>query len=318
MSRGVWSVLAGGAIVAVAAGVLTARDPQKPRAVADYLIRQPGDESDKTREADREAIRKSAREFTEAFEKRDAKATAALWTEKGEYIDESGDAVTGREAIEKAFADHFKESPKSKIDIRIYSIHFPASDLAVEEGILRSVPGGIGLPTSSEYSTTHVREGGTWKIAISREWGQDRDRLEDLEWLLGTWKNAENGRELVWTFERDANRGIIVGRISQKAGDKVLSSGNMRIAVDPELGQIRSWYFNDDGGHGQALWFRDGNRWNMDSIGVLATGAETTSANILTRVGSDAISMQSIERTVEGESLPNTTPIRLTRAPGSK
>src|SRR5271157_1383554 len=37
-----------------------------------------------SREADREAILQSARDFTAAFEKGDAKAVAALWTEQGE------------------------------------------------------------------------------------------------------------------------------------------------------------------------------------------------------------------------------------------
>src|SRR5262249_10117642 len=63
---------------------------------------------DKEREADREAIRKSAYDFVQAFEKGDAKAIAALWTEQGEYHDESGEMLHGRAAIEKAYAEHFK------------------------------------------------------------------------------------------------------------------------------------------------------------------------------------------------------------------
>ena len=316
MSKGLWSVLAGGAIVALAASVLTARDPQQPAAARQDA--KPGDDTDKGRETDREAIRKTAREFADAYDKGDAKAIAALWTEKGEYLDDSGDAIVGGEAIEKAYATFFSERPKAKIETRIYSIRFPTNDLAIEEGILRNVPKGNALPTSTEYSTSHVRDGGAWKIAVSREWGADFDRLEDLEWLLGSWTGSTNGKTTALSFEREPKAGIIVGQISQRSGDKIVTSGTIRIAIDPERRQIRSWHFDDDGSHGQCLWIRDGNRWLLDSIGVLGDGAMTESVNVLVRAGKDAISVQSIERFVNGEPLPDTTPVRLTRAPGSK
>ena len=43
------------------------------------------DSEGSSREADRAAILQSGRDFTAAFEKGDAKAVAALWTEQGEY-----------------------------------------------------------------------------------------------------------------------------------------------------------------------------------------------------------------------------------------
>ena len=49
--------------------------------------------------------------------------------------------LRGRAAIEKAFAEFFKEHPKSKVEVRIESIHFPARNLAIEEGILRQSGG---------------------------------------------------------------------------------------------------------------------------------------------------------------------------------
>ena len=43
-----------------------------------------GEKKDMTKEADA-AIRKLAADFVKAFDKHDAKALAALWTEEGEY-----------------------------------------------------------------------------------------------------------------------------------------------------------------------------------------------------------------------------------------
>lgn len=88
----------------------------------------------------------------------------------------------------------------------------------------------------------------------------------------------------------------------------------MRIGLDPQSGQLRSWHFDADGGHGQALWHRDGNRWVMDAVGVLGDGSPTTAVNLLGRVGADDITWQSIDRVLGEQSLPNTAPIKLTRA----
>lgn len=125
------------------------------------------------RERDKEAIRKSSRDFNLAFEKGDAKAVAAFWTEQGEYYDDSGEVLRGRADIEKAFADHFKEKPKGKIEVDIQSIRFPSRDTAIEEGILRLKPGGSHeLPSSTWYSVLHIREDGRWSIVVAREWGR--------------------------------------------------------------------------------------------------------------------------------------------------
>ena len=313
MTKGAWSLLAGGLIVAFATGIL-AREQRPPRAAAEEI----NADDDKDHETDRDAIRQASREFSEAFAKSDAKGAASQWTERGEYQEEGRESVRGRAAIETAFTEHFKDKPKGKIEVRISSIRFPAKDTAIEEGLLRNVPEGKGSPTSTEYSTIHVRENGKWKIAVSREWGAGQDRLEDLEWLIGTWKGGGNGLETVMSFERNEQRACIISQYSQKAKGKVVSSGTVRIALDPQRGQLRSWHFDDDGGHGQSLWLRDGNRWVLDSIGTMGEGSNTESVNLLIRTGRDTITWQSIDREVDGGSLPDTAPVNLTREPQPK
>src|SRR5262245_35068507 len=84
---------------ALVVGLLAARERQPGPAKA----------GDAGRDADAEAIAKSSRDFSDAFAKGDAKAVAALWTEQGECEETTGDIVRGREAIEKAFAETFKD-----------------------------------------------------------------------------------------------------------------------------------------------------------------------------------------------------------------
>jgi uncharacterized protein (TIGR02246 family) len=304
-------LLAGGLVAALAIGVLSARDtpPADPRKPA---------VEDQAREADREAVRAAAREFAAAFNKGDAQAVAALWTEQGECHDADGEPIRGRAAIERAFAEVFKENPKAKIEVLIESIRFPAPDLAIEDGILRRAGAGPDLPATTLYSATHVRDGGRWRVAVSREWGAGQDRVEDLDWLVGQWKAAVPGQNVTLSFTKDGQKPFLQGHFTKRAGDKTVDSGTMRIGLDPQTGRLRSWHFDEGGGHGQALWVRDGNRWVLDAGGVLGDGMETAAVNILGRVSNDELTWQSIDRVVGDQPLPDTVPIRLTRVPAAK
>jgi uncharacterized protein (TIGR02246 family) len=304
--------LAGGLVAALALGALFARDnpgqdPKKPAAA-----------DDQGREADREAIRASAREFTAAFNKGDAKAIAAQWTEQGECYDADGELIRGRAAIEQAYAAFFREHPKSRIEVLIGSIRFPAPDLAVEEGVLRQASTDKNLPATTLYSTTHVREGGRWQVAVSREWGAGQDRLDDLNWLVGQWKAAVPDQEVTLTFAKDGPKPFLLGRFTKHAKGQAIDSGAMRIGLDPQTGQLRSWHFDEGGGHGQALWVRDGSNWVLDAVGVLGDGTETAAVNILGRVNNDTITWRSIDRVLGDQPLPDTVPIRLSRVPPAK
>ncbi len=134
-----------------------------------------------SRDADREAILQSARDFTAAFEKGDAKAVAALWTEQGELESDDGPILRGRTAIEAAFAARFKDRPAGKMEIKVENIRFPSRDTAVEEGLTRTTASDM-LPDSAYYRALHVREDGKWRIALSREWGGAQNRMADLDW----------------------------------------------------------------------------------------------------------------------------------------
>src|SRR5262245_22932391 len=133
MSYRITSVVAGGLVVATALGGLSAGD--KPAREGKKAVAA----EDKGREADIAANRKSSRDYATAFEKGDAKAVAAFWTEQGEYHHPSGGVLRGRAAIEEAATAFFKAKPSNKIEIIIDSIRFLTPDLAIEEGIQRQL-----------------------------------------------------------------------------------------------------------------------------------------------------------------------------------
>jgi len=270
-------------------------------------------EGDKERDADREAIRQSARDFIEAYAKGDAKAVAASWTTNGEFQQEGGLDLRGRDAIEKAYSELFKDKTQGKVEVEILAIRFLSRDTAIEEGFLRQTPDGPGLPSSTLYRALHVREDGKWKVAASREWGGGEDRLGDLAWLIGKWEGGPRGQEINLAFEKDPATPFIVGRSTRKADGKPAASGTMRIGLDTQRGQLHSWHFDDTGGHGEALWVRDGNRWVLDAIGAQGDGVPTEAVNVLARLSNDEFTWRSIDRVVGGEPLPDTLPVKLTR-----
>jgi uncharacterized protein (TIGR02246 family) len=294
-------------IAAIGLAVLaTAQPPKGQKSLA----------GDTDQEAD--VIRQSGREFADAFNKGDAAAVAALWTANGECREAGGETFVGRDAIEKAYATYFKANAGAKIELLVKSIRFPAKDLAVEEGLVRQSRATNDLPRSTHYVTVHSREDGRWKVALSSEGGVGEDRLEDLDWLLGDWTTKVKDDAVRLTFARDTKKPLITGTFTRTATGKDPVSGSVRISLDPETGQIRSWGFEDDGAHSQALWVCDGKSWVQDCRGVLADGTPTAERIILRRVGADAITWHSVDRVLGDTPLRDTVPLRLTRAAASK
>jgi uncharacterized protein (TIGR02246 family) len=268
-------------------------------------------------DADREAIMKSAQTFADAFNKGDARAVAALWTENGECRDGDGQTFVGRAAIEKAYAALFKANGGARVDVLVKSVRFPARDLAVEEGVLRNSQGPRDLPTTTTYVAVHIREGGRWKIALASEGGANPDRLEALDWLLGDWTTKVKEGSVQFSFARDAKKRLITGTFTRTGAGKDPLTGAIRIVLDPETGRIRSWSFEDDGAHSQAIWNNDGKSWVLDSRGVLADGTPTAERIVLQRVRADAITWRAIDRVLGDTPLADTPPMRLTRTNGA-
>jgi uncharacterized protein (TIGR02246 family) len=309
-------VAVGGLLVALIAFLTTrvlSADEQRPtpsgQAVPAQAAAAP---QEANRGEDEAAIRKATAEFLQLVEKGDAKAVAASWTENGEYIEDDGTTIRGRAAIEAAYAKAFAGKKNAKVEITIESIRFPSKDTAIEEGYAKSNKGDAEQPTTSRYSVLHVREGGRWLMALLREWPHEGVSLRDLDWLIGTWEAKTGESEVRTTYAWDARKNSIRCQITIKGGERA-GSGMQILLKDPRGGQLRSWLFDDDGGFGEAVWTRDGKRWVIAASGVHADGGELTATNILTPVDKDTFTWQSIQRTLDGEELPNIAPVRVTR-----
>jgi uncharacterized protein (TIGR02246 family) len=106
------------------------------------------------------AIREAAAEFVAAFNHKKAKALAALWTENGDYIDESGQVFSGRAAIEKEYRTFFKANKGVKLKLAIDSLRLLSPAAAIEDGRVILDPLPAGAPAISKYTTVHVKVDG--------------------------------------------------------------------------------------------------------------------------------------------------------------
>jgi uncharacterized protein (TIGR02246 family) len=306
MKKRAYLLLCGGFLVALTVVFVAALEMTLARAKAS------DDVSDSKRKADEAAIRKLSSDFSHALEQGDAKAVAGFWTDEGEYIGNDGSTLRGRAAIEDAYGKFLQKTGQVKVEMNIDSIRFVSQDSAIEEGYAKAQKGNSALPASSRYSILCARENGQWRIAVMREWPEQGAALRDIDWLIGTWAAKTENGEVSTTYEWDQNKKFIHVRFAIKGKDRT-ATGTEIIAKDPSTDGLRSWLFESDGGFGGSTWSREGKRWVMEATGVEENGTEMTATNILTPLGKDSFTWQSVNRTVDGEDQPDIPPIKVTR-----
>lgn len=261
-------------------------------------------------------IRAAAAEYEKAFNAADAKAAAALWTERGEFTDLDGSVASGRADLEKMYAEAFKSSPKGKVEIKVESVRALGKSLATSEGTIRFVPADGKEPEVTKYAALHAREGDGWLTASAREWAPDPAELialTDLGWLIGEWEAKRDDREVRTSYTWGDEKAFIQCRFKVTEKGQVVASGTEMIAKDPTTGQIRAWLFDRSGALAEAAWTREGKRWLVETAGTTPDGSELLATNALVPVGKDAFTWVSVDRSVAGQSLPTVAPLKVTR-----
>jgi uncharacterized protein (TIGR02246 family) len=265
--------------------------------------------------AEMAAVRKTADEFTRAFNAGDARAVAAFWTKDGEFVGPDGETVRGRADIEKLYTEFFRANPKARLEAQIDSVRILGRSAALEEGALKLRLPNEPEPSISRYSVLHVRDDGRWHMASVREWVPDPQELvsvKDVEWLVGTWTASGPEAGLRITYAWDEDRAFLRGRYVLTKGDTVVNAGTQIIGKNPG-GGLRSWHFDKSGTFGESVWAREENRWVIEAAGTLPDGSEVTAINLLIPLGKDAFTWQTVERTAAGSELPSAPPVKVTR-----
>lgn len=268
--------------------------------------------------AEEAAIRKAIESYVDAFNRQDAKALASLWSPEAVYINPlSGVQVTGRAEIEKQFASIFADEEGAKLEATTDSIRFISPGVAVEEGSATLLNAGPE-PFQSQYTAIYVKRDDQW--LLDRVTEEDTvepishyEQLKSLEWLVGNWTDRDDKAKVVTECNWTRNNNFLVRSFTVQVDDRIDMAGMQIIGWDPAAKQIRSWVFDSDGGFGQGTWTQKGDRWYVKQNGILADGRASSEVNIITKLDDSTCTLQSINRTVDGELLPNVDEVKVTK-----
>ncbi len=163
---------------------------------------------------------------------------------------------------------------------------------------------------STRYTAVHVKVNGKWLMSTVRDTHIDvplsHRNMADLEWLIGTWVVEEQGSRTESVCSWVANKNFVQRTYTVTHHDQSTSSGMQLIGFNPQGSHIQSWNFSSDGGYAVGNWSPIKNGWAAEIQGTRADGQNTTATNLLSRLDDNAYAWKSIQRTVGGESLPDT------------
>jgi uncharacterized protein (TIGR02246 family) len=275
-------------------------------------------------DSDLKAIGAARTAFVAAYNAKDANTLATFWMENADYKDDTGLDHQGREAIQRAYAAQFAEHPDWKLQLQVESSRLVTPTLATTDGFAVITPPPAGPPGPNRYSATLALVDGKWLIASVRESRVDvashYPELRSLEWLIGSWVAKSPGRTTETTFAWTKNKSFIKRTFKITTTDKDKSStatGTQVIGYDPAIGKIRSWLFDSEGGFAESAWSDEENQMIGQTRSVMSDGSAAHSIDVLTRVSNNEFTIQSTDRTVDGESVEDGDTIHVVRVAAS-
>ncbi len=157
--------------------------------------------------SDERLILAAVESYVDAYNRGDAKAVAAHWSESGEWVSPAGQRFQGKQAIEKQLAALFAENKGLRLEVTRPTVRIVSPDAAVEEGTVR-VFRPAEAPSDSTYLAIHVKKAGQWKLDSVRETNLPEvpaasPQLQELAWLVGEWvdqsPDATVDAKVTWT-----------------------------------------------------------------------------------------------------------------------
>jgi hypothetical protein len=260
--------------------------------------------------------------YVEATNARRFDALAQQWTEGAELV-EGGGRVVGREAIISSLRDWLESNPEARIAMRLTGIKPLGATVARVRGVISFTRKPGAKPIETRFESLRVYEGNAWRLAESTVEPSQVDALEALAWLVGTWKATEpaSGATIDASYQRVAGGHLILGGIRHRtpARDGAAASEIDVVELihpDKATGSVRSWVFDSTGARAEGVFETDGTTFNRRFVGTTADGAAGNVARwvqVIVPTGNGSCTMQSIERSLDGQPLPDKAPVHFKR-----
>lgn len=119
-------------------------------------------------------IRQRYAAFTEAFNRHDTKAMAAMWTRQGDHYEPDGRFAEGRDAVATLFAEEHEGAFKdAKIDLSVATVWMITPNVALVNGFyqvhgVRDPEGKEVAMRRGHLTSVLLAEDSQWWIAASR------------------------------------------------------------------------------------------------------------------------------------------------------
>ncbi len=257
-----------------------------------------------------------------AFSAPDFKALAACFTDEADVVDSAGEFTRGKADVIDMYASSVEENPGLKLEAKVEEVRFLTPDVARVEGQSRL---SIDKGDASEYapfSGLVVKRNGKWLVAEIRDYlapdedVSSYDRLKELEWMVGDWVDESESVKASSNVRWADNQSFLIRTYQLEVKGEKATSGTVFIGWDPHTGQIKSWLFDSDGGHGEGLWSRTGdNEWVVKAQGMLRDGRPTSATQIHVVLNKDSTKTSSIDRFVGGQIAPDILDVVMVRRP---
>ncbi len=270
--------------------------------------------------SDEEAIRQAAVTYVKAYSQGDAKAVAAHFTVDAEYVADNGRVFQRRDAIEKAIAESFAETPGCKLEAKVESIRFIGPGAAVEDGTATVTPPGGAPAVNSRYTAVHLKSDGKWLIASVRDQApasgrQHSEKIKALAWLAGEWVDESPDSVMLFTCRPSADGNYLLREFTVKIAGHDAMNGSQRFGWDPMTRHLRAWTFDSEGGFAEGVWHPDGDSWVLKSSGINADGQLTSATTIFTPIDAHTMTWRALDVMIGNNRLPDTELVRIVRKP---
>jgi uncharacterized protein (TIGR02246 family) len=251
-----------------------------------------------------QAVRQADGAFMEDYNKGDAKALAARFTEQAEIVTSDGLRIRGRDQIGERLAQTFAANPGAKLEIAADSIEFLSPDVAKEEGRTVVTQAGQAVETL-KHTALFVKRDGRWLISSCREESDPQltphQRLKELEWMTGDWVDEGQDSHIKVSCRWSEDGNFLLRTFLVHVQGKPALTIHQRVGWDPLAKEFRSWEFDSEGGYGEGKWSRDGNNWVIKHTGVRPEGITASATHIVAPERSGLVRWISTDRVVGDE-----------------
>jgi uncharacterized protein (TIGR02246 family) len=257
--------------------------------------------------------------YITAFNKADLKALGDLYADDVQFTTDDGRIISGRAAVVDGLAKYFARNKGSKIEIQLESARLLTPEVLATNG-LSTVISAQGNRDFTRYAVSYVKKGEDWLIAQVEEanpppFDAAAQALSELGWMIGNWKDESPGltveTKVAWT---KSNHFIRRSFTVTRAGSNTVE-GTEIIGYDPVAGHLRSWVFDSEGGFGESSWRQEGTRWLSNVKATGPDGSQSTAQHVINKVDDNKYTWESVNRTRNGEVLPNLDRIDVSRVP---